>query len=100
MCIRDSVWAFSFIFFVQIIAENVFYKAPLQMCIRDRYDSAERLVSVLTCPQGHTLGDISDWAIKKLLKLGFTDMDIEMLERLGVTDADARQIIELSLIHI
>ena len=51
-------------------------------------------MSVLTCPQGHTLGDISDWAIKKLLKLGFTDMDIEMLERLGVTDADARQIIE------
>ena len=51
-------------------------------------------MSVLTCPQGHTLGDISDWASKKLLKLGFTDMDIEMLERLGVTDADARQIIE------
>ena len=39
-------------------------------------------MSVLTCPQGHTLGDISDWAIKKLKKLGFTDMDIEMLERL------------------
>ena len=39
-------------------------------------------------------GAISDWAIKKLKKLGFTDMDIEMLERLGVTDADARQIIE------
>ncbi|MBN3032435.1 hypothetical protein, partial [Ruthenibacterium lactatiformans] len=39
-------------------------------------------------------GAISDWAVKKLKKLGFTDMDIEMLERLGVTDADARQIIE------
>lgn len=39
-------------------------------------------------------GAISDWAVKKLKKLGFTDMDIEMLERLSVTDADARQIIE------
>ena len=46
---------------------------------------------------GNSKGDggaISDWAVKKLKKLGFTDMDIEMLERLGVTDADARQIIE------
>ena len=43
---------------------------------------------------GNSKGDggaISDWAVKKLKKLGFTDMDIEMLERLGVTDARSEE---------
>ena len=61
-------------------------------------DSLSYMVMVSPYPVSYThLGDggaISDWAVKKLKKLGFTDMDIEMLERLGVTDADARQIIE------
>lgn len=41
-----------------------------------------------------TAGPISDWARKKLTKLGFTEMDLATLERLGVTDADARRIVE------